>query len=61
MHAYLATELKSSPLKPDDDEEVLVVPTPLSEVWGLIEKNVIRDAKSIATLLMVSKLLGKSD
>ena len=57
MHAYLATGWKRSSLKLDEDEDLRVVPTPLGGVFGLIERNVIRDAKSIAVLLLVMKLL----
>jgi ADP-ribose pyrophosphatase len=56
MHAYLATELQPASLKPDYDENVRVVPTPLSEVWDLIENNIISDAKSVALLLMVMRM-----
>lgn len=52
MHAYLATGLERSSLKPDEDENIRVVPTPLNDVLGLIQSNVIRDAKSIAVLLL---------
>ena len=57
MHAYLATGLEPASLKPDEDENIRVVPTPLDEVLGLIERNAICDSKSIAVLLLVLKLL----
>ena len=53
MHAYLATELASSQLPQDEDEDVRVVPVPLGEVPNLIRQGRIRDAKSIAALLTV--------
>ena len=56
MHAYLATELEPSSLEADDDEKIRVVPMPLGKVFGLIQDNAIRDAKSIAVLLLVLKL-----
>ena len=56
MHAYLATELEPSSLEADDDEKIRVVPMPLGKVFGLIQDNAIRDAKSIAGLLLVLKL-----
>ena len=56
MHAYLATELEPSSLEADDDEKIRVMPTPLDQVFGLIQNNAIRDAKSIAVLLLVLRL-----
>ncbi len=52
MHAYLATGLRPSDLPQDEDEEVRVVKVPLDKIPDMIRRGEIRDAKSIASLLM---------
>jgi ADP-ribose pyrophosphatase len=52
MHVFLATGLRPATREPDEDEIIDVVRTPASEVPGLIASGEIRDAKSIAGLLM---------
>ena len=52
MHAYLATDLSPASLAADDDENITVVPVPLKDVVGLMDKGEIQDAKSIASLLL---------
>ncbi len=58
MHAYLATQLEPASLPADYDENLAVVQVPLDEVDGLIRSGEIKDAKSIASLLLASKVLG---
>lgn len=58
MYAYLATELQPARLPADYDENIAVVPVPLAEVDGLMRSGEIKDVKSIASLLLASKLLG---
>ncbi len=53
MHAYLVTDLTPSSLPQDDDEHVEPVKIPLDKIPGLISSGEIKDAKSIASLLMV--------
>ncbi|MDP2659142.1 MAG: NUDIX hydrolase [Dehalococcoidia bacterium] len=53
LHLFLATGLQPSPLAGDDDEDIRVAPTPISEVPSLIASGEIRDAKSVAGLLRV--------
>ena len=60
MHAYLATDLKPSSLQPDEDEIIHVVKVPLSQVPEMIRSGQIRDAKSIASLLVAMDALGLS-
>jgi len=57
MHVYLATALRPAGREPDEDEIIEVVPVPLSDVTALIERGEIRDAKSIAGLLMALRAL----
>ena len=56
MHAYVATGLTPSSLPADDDEDIQVERVPISQVPDLIRKGTIKDAKSIASLLMVMHL-----
>lgn len=56
MHAYVATGLFADPLPQDVDEDVTVDERPLSEIPDLIRSGEIRDAKSIAALLMTLHL-----
>ena len=54
MHAFVARGLSPSTLDPDDDENIEVVRKPLSEARALIERGEVRDAKTIAALLMMN-------
>ena len=56
MHAYLATDLHPSHLAPDEDENIEVVPVPLTQVPDMIRSGEIEDAKSIAALLMATHI-----
>ena len=58
MYAYLATDLTPSRLDSDEDEFIDVVPAALSEIPELIANGAIRDAKSVASLLLAMRLLG---
>jgi len=59
MHAYLATDLRPSNLSADEDENISVERVPLESIPGLIEQGEIQDAKSIASLLLALRLIGK--
>jgi ADP-ribose pyrophosphatase len=52
MHFYLATGLTPSPLAADIDEELTVERIPLREVPGRIAAGELRDAKTLAALLL---------
>ena len=56
MHAYLATGLRTGTASPDEDENIQVVKVPMGSVADMIRSGEIRDAKSIASLLMVLHL-----
>ena len=58
IHAYLAKDLEPARLTADEDEFIEVVRTPLSEIPGLIADGTIRDAKSVASLLLAMRILG---
>jgi ADP-ribose pyrophosphatase len=53
---YLATELTPATGQPDTDEQINRQWIDLKAVWSMIESGQIRDAKSIAGLLMVLRL-----
>ena len=55
LHLFLATELKPSRKAADDDEDIELVTTHLSQVSHLIATGEIRDAKSVAGLLRVMR------
>ena len=52
MHAFLATGLRPDPLPPDPDEAIEVVRVPWERLPGLVRGGQVRDAKSVAALLM---------
>ena len=58
IHAYLARELVLARLAADEDEFIEVVRTPLADVSDLIADGSIRDAKSVASLLLAMRVLG---
>lgn len=51
LHLFLAEDLIPSPLEPDDDEMIDLVPVSIQEAKQMIERNQICDAKSVAGLL----------
>ena len=58
IHAYLARDLAPAQLDADDDEFIEVVRTPLTDISDLIANGTIRDAKSVASLLLAMRVLG---
>ena len=52
LHLYLASELVLSPLNAEDTEGIELVRVPASQIPDLIASGRIRDAKSIAGLLV---------
>lgn len=59
LHFFVASSLTPSPLQADDDESIDVVPVPLSDVPGLIERGEVQDAKSVAGLWWMLRRLGR--
>jgi ADP-ribose diphosphatase len=53
---YLATDLSTASSQPDADEQINRQWVDLKAIWNMIETGQIRDAKSIAGLLMVLRL-----
>lgn len=58
LHLFLAQDLYSSALKPDDDEAIDLLPLTVKEAKHFIEQNKIRDAKTIAGILRYLCLNG---
>lgn len=58
LHVYLAEELEQATQQTEEDEMVELVPLPLNAVPALIEQGEIKDAKTIAGLLMTLRRLG---
>ncbi len=58
MYAYLATQLRPSRLEQDYDEIVETHRVPLQDTLQLIAQGAIRDAKSIASLLLAMQVRG---
>ena len=57
MHAYLVTNLVSSRLQADDDENIVIEKVSLKEATKLIRNGEIDDVKTIAGLLMAIEIL----
>ena len=55
IHIYLAAGLTESPLDGDEDEDIRIERMPLAEAVRLVETGDIKDAKSVAGLLLASR------
>lgn len=58
LHFFLAKELTPSPLTPDDDEAIDLLPMHLHEALRLIDEGTICDAKTIAGILKYVRTLN---
>jgi len=56
MHLFVAADLRSTDVQPIAEEEIEVVPVPLSQLPSLIDR--VRDAKTLVGLLRVARALG---
>ncbi|MCU0487729.1 MAG: NUDIX hydrolase [Anaerolineales bacterium] len=59
MYVFLATELYSAALKPDEDEAIEIVKVSTQEALSMAAQGRVKDAKSLAALLLWS--LRKKD
>ena len=57
LYIYLATDLSPAPLPGDEDEFIEVAPTPIQEVFAMARNGQIRDAKTLAALLLATPFL----
>jgi len=58
LYIYLATDLTPAPLPGDEDEFIEVLPTPISETFAMVKNGQIRDAKTLAALLLATPYLA---
>jgi len=54
---YLATDLSSAPLPADEDEFIQVVPIPIAQAYDPAYQSELRDAKTLAALLLAAPYL----
>jgi ADP-ribose pyrophosphatase len=59
MYVYLATDLYPSKMKQDEDEWIEIVKIPVDDVFGMTQRGAIKDAKTLATLLLATPHLSK--
>ena len=57
LHAYLGEDLQPSRADADEDEEIEVVPVRARDIESMILGGQIKDAKSIAALLVAQRLM----
>jgi ADP-ribose pyrophosphatase len=58
-HAFIARELFSSPLAPDEDEFLNINKLPIEQAYQMAQAGKIQDAKSLSTLMLARPLLLK--
>lgn len=58
LHMYLARNVKSVPVHPDEDEFLDIIHLPFGELVGQVMSGEIKDAKTVATVLKAKTLLG---
>lgn len=58
MHIYLATSLYPAPLEQDDDEFIQLEAIPAAKALQMARDGEIRDAKTLAALLLAESNLG---
>lgn len=56
IHLFIASDLRASDVAPIPEEEIEIVPVPLSQLPTLIER--VRDAKTLVGLLRLARALG---
>ncbi|MCS7065644.1 MAG: NUDIX hydrolase, partial [Fimbriimonadales bacterium] len=59
LHVYLAEQLTPTHQQTDEDETVELVPTPTAQIAPMILNGEIKDAKTIAGLLMTLRLMER--
>ncbi len=57
LYIYLAEDLTVDPLPLDEDEMITVVKVPVAEVLAWVKQKKIRDAKTLASLLLAETYL----
>ncbi len=59
IHLFAAFELTTVPPRPEDDEIIEVVPTPLERALEMVWSGELRDAKSAMALIHAAHALGR--
>jgi len=59
MHVFAASDLVADRLDPDEDEELVLERVPLDGALRLVDGGDIRDAKSIAGLMLFLRHIGR--
>ena len=59
IHLFAGFDLEPAPRRPDDDEIIEVVPTPLDEALEMVWSGQINDAKSALALIHAARLVGR--
>jgi ADP-ribose pyrophosphatase len=60
QHMYVARDLVEDPLDADEDEDLVLERVTLEDALVLVDAGEIRDAKSIAALLMYLRHIGRA-
>jgi ADP-ribose pyrophosphatase len=60
MYFFLAQNLFSAPLTPDEDEFIEIIPVSFSQARKLIEKGEIIDAKTVLGIFLANNLLQQN-
>jgi ADP-ribose pyrophosphatase len=58
MHLYLAENLEEAHGDADEDEDIVIVRMPLAEAVRMAERGDLRDAKTIAGVLLAARRLA---
>jgi ADP-ribose pyrophosphatase len=61
MQTYLARDIHQGASKPEEDEHIEIVRTPLSQVLALIAANKIHDGKTLIGVLLYAAALREDD
>ncbi len=59
IHLFAAFDLEEVPARPEDDEVIEVVPTPLGRALEMVWNGELRDGKSALALLHAARRLGR--
>lgn len=59
MHFFLALDLYSDPMTPDDDEFIETIPVSLSKAHKLIDKGEIIDAKTVLGITLADNYINR--
>jgi ADP-ribose pyrophosphatase len=60
MYFFLAKDLFSAPLAPDEDEFIETIPTTFSQAQELLKNAEIIDAKTVLGILLADNFLKQS-